>query len=190
MEHVTAFPLCWPEGWPRCKRPEYSRFQVTMGAARDGLMDEIRKLGGRQPVLSTDMPLRNDGLPYASRRPPDDQGVAVYFTYKKRQMVFACDQWRTIAENMRSIQKTIEALRGIERWGASDMMERAFTGFMALEDDSKKAWWSVLGVSPSSPAEDVKHAYRLAKSAAHPDNGGTAEQFQRVQDAWKEYQSQ
>ena len=184
---AQAYPLQWPEGWPRTARPESSRFKVTPGLARDCLLEEIRRLGGTLPIISTNQPLRQDGLPYASRRDLDDQGVAVYFTYKKRQMVFACDQWRTLAENMQAIRKTIKALRGIERWGASDMMERAFTGFEALRDQNSGKWWRVLGVAQDAPRATVESAYRAARARAHPDKGGSAEQFNRVQKAWESY---
>jgi hypothetical protein len=70
--------------------------------------------------------LRQDGLPYANRRAPSDTGAAVYFSYKGRQMCFACDKWQDVYDNIYAISKTIEALRGIERWGAGDMVEQAF----------------------------------------------------------------
>ena len=96
-------------------------------------------MGGSGVILSTNIPLRNDGLPYANSREPNDPGVAVYFQHKKREMCFACDAFKTVRENAYSIGKTIEALRGIERWGASDMMERAFRGFAALTSGSESA---------------------------------------------------
>ena len=74
-----AHPLAWPEGRPRTKRPQRSRFDVGFANARDELFDEIRRLGGSVPVLSTNVELRRDGLPYASRPEPDDSGAAVYF---------------------------------------------------------------------------------------------------------------
>jgi hypothetical protein len=47
-------------------------------------------------------------------------------------MCFACDRWDSVADNVQAIRKTIEALRGIERWGTGDMVQRAFAGFVAL----------------------------------------------------------
>ena len=130
-DSIAAFPLTWPENRPRTRAPEPSRFKVTLGAAINELQDEVQRLGGRDLVISSNLPLRRDGLPMASRSAPKDRGVAVYFTYKRKPMCFACDQWATVEENMRAIAKTIDTLRGIERWGSGQMVEQAFTGFLA-----------------------------------------------------------
>jgi hypothetical protein len=53
-------------------------------------------------------------------RARDDVGVAVYFSYRNQQRCFACDRWNRIQDNMQAISKTIEALRGIERWATGD----------------------------------------------------------------------
>ena len=142
-----AYPLSWPAGWARTvsHRREAGSFKVSLAKARDGLLKEITLLGGRHPIISSNLMLRGDGLPYAQQRRVDDCGIAVYFDYKKRQMCFACDRFTTIDANLRAIELTIAALRGIERWGASDMMDRAFTGFTAL-DAPTDHWSAVLGV--------------------------------------------
>ena len=132
-----AFPLSWPAGRKRTQYRERAKFDTTFARARDNIVREVGLLAGRygpdpQIVISTNIALRRDGLPLASQRQPDDPGVAVYFLYKKRQMSFACDRWEKIEHNMQAIAKTIEALRGIARWGTGDMLEAAFTGFTAL----------------------------------------------------------
>jgi hypothetical protein len=86
-------------------------------------------------------------------------------------MVFACDKWRTVQDNMRAIQRTIEAIRGIERWGASEMMERAFAAFEALPPP--KSCWDILGVRPGSPRDEIEAAYRAKAKRTHPDAGGS-----------------
>jgi len=119
-------------GKPRTAYPVRSRFDTIFARARDQVLHEIKLLGGSSPIISTNIPLRKDGVPYATYREPRDQGVAAYFTLKRRQMCFARDRWETISENMQAVSKTIEALRGIERWGSGSMVEQAFTGFVAL----------------------------------------------------------
>lgn len=47
------------------------------------------------------------------------------------QYVLACDLFNSVRLNMHSIGLTIEAMRQIERCGASSMLERAFRGFIA-----------------------------------------------------------
>jgi hypothetical protein len=175
---MERYPLHWPAGWPRAKSPQRSRFDITFVAARDGLFEEIGRMGGRYIVLSTNIELRRDGLPYANQPEPQDSGVAVYFERRGKQMVFACDRWDRVKDNMRAIQKTIEAMRGIERWGASDMMERAFEAFVALPSPAqKRSWREVLGFTAYEPVSptDVEHAYRARAKKAHPDVGGSDE---------------
>lgn len=133
--------------------------------------------------------LRNDGLPYANQRQPDDPGVAIYFEYKKRQMCFACDRWRKIEDNLQAVAKTIEALRGVARWGTGDMMESAFTGFTALPapgPTTARGWREVLGFPPdrTPPISEVESNYKYLRSQNHPDKGGSADKFNAVQAAW------
>lgn len=183
---IEAFPLSWPANWPRARYRTNSRFQnTTFAVERDLLMREVRLLGGQKVILSTNIPLRNDGLPYANRTKIQDPGVAVYFTYKQKSMVFACDRWDRIEDNMRAVLKTIEAIRGIERWGASDMMERAFTGFMALAAP-KTAWWEILGIPQGSGPEAIKNAYRALSMIHHPDRGGDPAMMAKINEAYRE----
>lgn len=166
-----AYPLSWPDGWKRVARRTRSRFEVSgFGRARDFLLAEIKRMGGSGVILSTNIPLRLDGLPYANSREPNDPGVAVYFRYGKRDMCFACDAFVTVRENAYAIAKTVEALRGIERWGASDMMERAFSGFAALT--AGESWWDVLECLPTADVDTINAQYRVRARSAHPDVAG------------------
>lgn len=175
FEGVTAYPLTWPEGWSRTKYRNRSRFDTAFTKARQELQGEIERLGGTYPVLSTNLELRLDGQPYANKAEPADPGVALYFLRKDRQMVFACDRWDRVKDNLWAIKKTMEAMRGIERWGASDMMDRAFSAFEALPAPGKavsQVWWRVLDVDQSATVEDIQRAYRaraklLQSTGAH-----------------------
>jgi hypothetical protein len=171
VEGAEAYPLHWPAGWPRSRAPQSARFDANFTAARDGLFAEIKRLGGTHIVLSSNIPLRRDGLPYAGQPQPTDRGVAVYFLRRSKQMVFACDRWNKVADNIRAIEKTIDAIRGVERWGASEMMERAFQAFEALP--APTSCWQVLGLSPGASEEAVQRAYRSKVREAHPDTGGS-----------------
>lgn len=180
---VEAFPLYWPDGWKRTEswRRQTSRFKTGFAVARDFLMAEIARLGGKNPVLSTNIPLRNDGLPYASAKEPQDTGVAVYFTYKNKPMCFACDRYRLTKENIHAIGLTVQALRGIERWGASDMMERAFRGFAVLPENASD-WRSTLGFRHGErpSIEQIESAFRGHAQVHHPDKGGDPAKFREL----------
>lgn len=180
---TEAYPLQWPHGRKRCERRqrEHAKFNVSFARARDNIVNEVKLLtGGRwgpdpMTVISSNVSLRRDGLPLANQRQPDDCGVAVYFLYKKRQMSFACDRWIKVEHNMQAIAKTIEALRGIARWGTGEMLEAAFTGFMALPaPGAAREWWEVLGVVRFATRDEISVAYRRLASLNHPDRGGSA----------------
>ncbi len=172
---TTAYPLTWPENWPRTIRRTISRFQVTFGQAHRDLIRELKSLGATNVVISSNMELRNDGLPYAAEanKKLADPGVAVYFLLKKRAMVMARDLYQTPAANLRCIGCAVHDLRMLEQHGGSFMMERAFSGFAALPNPSAaKPWWEVLGVSKNANPPDIIHAHRKLAQKYHPDNGG------------------
>jgi hypothetical protein len=114
-------------------------------------------------------------------REPVDSGVAVYFTRDQQQMVFACDKYDLLRDNMQAIAKTIQAMRGIERWGAGDMMNRAFSGFKALPAKASDGedCWQVLGLPPMSPANLVTLVHRDLARKLHA-NGSDSDDFARV----------
>jgi hypothetical protein len=178
---AEAFPLQWPEGWPRTaphRRESDNRFGgkvygLNMGRTRDQLIAELQRLGAGSVVISTNVALRNDGLPYATQKQISDPGVAVYFMLKKRPMVMAVDRYTSVAGNMRSLTLAIEAMRQLERHGGGTMMEHAFTGFAALAPpDWKKPWREVFGVQPDWRG-DITALYREKAKNRHPDAGGS-----------------
>ncbi len=188
---AEAYPLHWPAGWPKISKNLYrddARFNTSLAKARDGLMHELELMGANHIVLSTDIKLRQDGLPYASRKEPEEPGAAVYFEYQGKSMVFACDRWIGVKNNVQALRKTVEAIRGVERWSASDMMERAFSGFQALTDQSSGEWWAILSVSPTATYHEVESAFKQKRRDSHPDKpGGNHDLFVAVQQAWEYY---
>ncbi len=188
---VEAFPLQWPLNKPRTPghRRERSRFETSFTVARDTLLKEIKLLRGRAVVISTNVSLRRDGLPLAGQRTPDDPGVAVYFLDKNgKQKCVACDRWNKVEDNIQSIRKTIEALRGIDRWGTGDMVEAAFSGFTALPPAPPvRKWWHVLNVEPHWPTTTIHDRYKELALQRHPDRGGSHEAMSTLNTAYEEF---
>ena len=154
-------------------------FAGNFGRSRDLLMSQFRLMGvpAHTVVISSWLPLRRDGLPYAeqARRVLEDPGVAVYFMLRKRQMVMARDVYDTPFDNLHSLKIAIEHLRGLERHGGATMMERAFEGFAALPDQS--GWRTVLGFKRDDIVSlaDAEAAYRTGAKLCHADSGGSHE---------------
>lgn len=188
---TEAFPLQWPEGWPRTvpSRRRASRFGKNLGFSQiRKLQNELQLLGARNVVISSNVPLRQDGLPYASEtnRRYDDPGVAVYFTLKGKALSMARDVYYTPWENIRSLTLAINAIRSIERHGGSTMMERAFAGFAAIAPpDWKKPWREVFGVKPDWRG-DIQALYRQKARNRHPDVGGSDQLMAELNVAFSE----
>ena len=181
--NAEAYPLQWPAGWTRTPAHlrERSRYRVTQARSQDDLLHSLRLLGARYVTISTNVELRRDGLPYSNRRPPTDPGVAVYWERNGKPEVIACDSWATVGENIRAIGQAVDALRQLERCGASEILNRAFTGFSALPAASgatgPRTWREVLGLDGAGPrtVEQVEAAYRRLARERHPDAGGSHE---------------
>jgi len=194
MTDKTAFPLCWPDGRPRSgTRKTNHNFKTHFAKARDNCLLEIRRLGGTVPIISTNIRIKRDGFPEAVdwNKVIKDSGVAVYFKRNGKDLCFACDCWNHVQDNMHAITLTIEALRGIARWGTGDMMEAAFTGFLALPgigQSTASNWWDILGVPVNSSADQVREAYRILVKKHHPDAGGDPDLFIRLQGAFDQFE--
>lgn len=175
---TSRFPLAWPDGWPRtpaAARSHGNQFrtmathystmgtgswrsgkEITVEVARKKLIDELVRLGARSIVLSSNIPLRSDGMPRsdAARYRMDDPGVAIYFLHRGKQMAMACDRFDQL-----------------ERHGGGVMMERAFAGFAALPPP--RTCWEILGVSPGADRAAIDAAFRRLAHERHPDRGGS-----------------
>lgn len=182
-EPITAFPLTWPYGKRRHQsRRRSSAFKTNYDRTIREVKVEVARLGGSELLISSNLPLRRDGFPISARNPPSDPGVAVYFQRRSKPVCFACDRWPTVADNLHSIYLTINALRGIERWGSGEMMEAAFTGFVALP--APEQWFTILRVSVHATPDEIKLAHRRLV-AAHPEfrTGGAASELARINTA-------
>lgn len=192
IEDIDAYPLHWPDGYARTNRPQHSRFRdsTSFGSVRDGLIDELRKLGATKVIISTNIEINRSGLPYSGRREPIDSGVAAWFFMEKETRVIACDAWKTVRENLAALKNTVSALRGIDRWGASQILDRIFRGFSALPAPmiAQRAWREVMGLNSKNDLSQEEFAalYRSMLKERHPDHGGTAEQFQELQEAYRQ----
>ncbi len=185
---ASAYPLQWPEGWPRTPYPDQintNRFSTTFDRAKRQLFEEMRLLKATDVVISSWLPLNRDGTPRAdaARRKIEDPGVAVYFRLRGRDLVIARDAFMTVHDNLRSIGLSIEGLRQMERHGGAHMMDRAFTGFMAIEH---RDWRKVMGFAPGErpgPNSLMIRWKQLAKER-HPDSGGSEGQMSNLNVAY------
>lgn len=208
---AEAYPLTWPPGRPRtpggqrarakfhAQRRETSgvggythinRQPISLAVAVREVTGEMDRLRASHAVISTNLRLRRDGLPYSDQRKPDDPGVAVYFLKGGQQLCFACDRWDRVEDNLVAVAKTIEALRGVDRWGTGDMVQAAFTGFQAITAaPARRAWWVVLGVEQDATPAAVEARYRELSLEHHPDRGGNPDVMAELNGAIEDFRS-
>jgi hypothetical protein len=203
MEKPTeAYPLCWPAGWKRTpagsrtrakfRRAELQSSNIPGGSSwvrradltiADGtrrVLRELEQMGfNHGVVISSNLMLRNDGLPRSGQREPDDPGVAVYWGSGARSRCIAVDRYDRVADNLAAIAATLDAMRAIERHGGASILDRAFTGFTALPAPEQP--WQTLGLETSRPTrQQVEEAYRRLAMKHHPDRGGDEREMARI----------
>lgn len=207
MAEVTeAYPLTWPPGWPRTPagRRRSAKFVKGKGGLVNGgwvspkrldigdgigrILRELRAMGvpQRNIIVSSDLRLRQDGLPVSNQAHSHlDPGVAVYWHYgRQTQRCMAIDHYDRIADNLAAIAATIDAMRAIKRHGGAEILERAFSGFMALPAPAQQEQpHQILGVDENATAAEINYAYRRMAQQCHPDMGGSHEAMARINQA-------
>lgn len=210
---IEAYPLSWPPGRPRTKNRTRAIFHrrenetyrrgdgstytstrskpLSVADSRDRVIGELSKFGARGIIISSNLRLRNDGLPMSAQREPDDPGVAVYFQLDKHPHSLSCDRWDRAADNLAAIAKHVEAMRGQIRWGVADVAAM-FAGFKALPGaiitpvsmttEDAAAFISTLIGAGDRGAENIRlspdtfrSCYREAAGRLHPDKNGGIE---------------
>jgi hypothetical protein len=202
--NTPAYPLQWPVGWKRTSPARQTRAafgvrertegyrplrDLTIEQATRRVRDALDRMGIRERdfTISTNLKLRQDGYPYSQQPKVSDPGVAVYWIDGKETRCMAVDRYDRIADNLAAVAATLEAMRAIERHGGAEILNRAYVGFAALPGPSNKdpEWWIVLGLQQGAHGVSVTDAYRRLRSQHHPDRGGDAEEFQRIERAYR-----
>lgn len=194
MQVKQEYPLLWPVGYKRTPSSNiyYSRFRQSLNSAQAKLKKEVKSLNGLDLIISTNIRVRrSDGDFYATdlNKTIDDAGVAIYFKYGKKDVAMCCDKYKKVWENIYALARSLQAIRQIARDGVSDFIERSFTGFAALPEAGSIILydiWDELGlVTKPDNVETVKAAYRIKAKTKHPDQGGSDEDFARLNDAYQ-----
>lgn len=175
---IQAYPLQWPQQFPRAGKKDASRFNTTLPAALRKVQDSLRlfaKDSGKvlgSVVISSNYSLGTEN--------PADPGVAVYFMWDGLHVCIPVDRYPKIADNLTAIHHVIEARRVELRHGTLALVRASFSGFAALPPpEPGKSWRAVLGIRAASviTKDDVQAAYRRLASLRHPDVGGTDDQM-------------
>ncbi|MFN3652592.1 MAG: molecular chaperone DnaJ [Armatimonadota bacterium] len=201
MLDVRFQPLTqWP-GAPRSQRKP-SRFRVMFPAILDDLERELEYLGARDILIQIAVEpkdIRNDGWPRSGAR-PSHPGVILNFAAGRVPYQFACDTYDDWQDNLRAITLTLQALRAVDRYGATQHREQ-YRGFAALPpgegapesqpeamtlDQAAKLLAELGGFTAGAllaDAEVVRIAWKRAADRLHPDRGEDGAKFLRAQKA-------
>lgn len=196
------YPLQWPALKPRT--PETARKNgsfatrknsdrnypqtqpVSLTQAVERLQAEMQRFGVDDAVLSTNVPLRLDGMPRGGLAQPTDPGACLYFVLRGKAHALPCDRFTKVEQNIAAIAAHIEATRAIERYGVADVGELfQFAALPSPGQDTARGWRTVLGWTegdrPTLPQVDA--TYRRLAANAHPDRGGDAERMAEINEA-------
>lgn len=201
MKTIPAYPLQWPAGWERTPESHrtWGRFgkrdsrgsllDVNIADAVDRVRDQLRMLGISDDniVISTNLKTGRNGFPLTDQAQPKDTAVAVYWIDRTgNPRCMATNRYHKVADNLAGIAASLEAMRTLERHGSAEILNRAFSGFAALEAPQEDPWHQVLGVPANADKQAVEAAWRRLRSTCHPDKpGGSAQAFQRAQAAYE-----
>lgn len=134
---------------------------------------------------------RRDGMPKANAR-VGHPGVVVSFESDHGSLRYATDKFTSWQDNVRGIALSLQALRAIDRYGVTRRAEQ-YVGFRALPAPAAEftsvdeaVWWMQekarshgLDVSTYPPPK----VYRFLARRFHPDAGGLAEDWERLDQA-------
>jgi len=201
FEAIT--PAYWPRGAARTDALDriHGRFRTTWGSIMADLDRELWQAGASDVVVQIDCPavdIRGDGMPKSDAR-VRSPGVVLRFTHPSQgPVIYPCDAYVDWWSNFRAIVLTLEALRAVDRYRVATAGQQ-YAGFRQIASTSGEPG----PLSPEAAAEIIAEhsgieseailmyqsvrtaAVAKALRAAHPDTGGTAEQFDLVSRAKK-----
>lgn len=187
---INAYPLHWPQVFPRATRRDGGGFKTTLSGALTNVEESLR-------LFARDSEKRIEGLVISSNvtlgaQRPSDPGVAVWFTWDGLQVCIPVDRYSSVEANLQAIHHIIEARRVELRHGTLALVRASFTGFKALPapgNSTSRGWREVLGVDPTeNDLAKVRERYRKLSAIHHPDKGGRADAMAELNWAWAQAQ--
>lgn len=206
---VRFRPWTWVgPGTPPDKRRSRYTFKAEWSATLDLLDRELYMIGASDIVIECglrEQDIRTDGWPKQKYNQPEHPGVRLSFASKFGPLQYATDTFETLAANLRAIALSLEALRKIDRYGVSRRGEQ-YTGWKALPAGStpappppamsrEDAITTILRLAKWSVGDPLNRAglirpgdlrdtiFARARRLAHPDTGGSDEEFKLYQQA-------
>ena len=167
----AAFPLTWPEAFPRAKARERGQFKTALPAALKNVQTSLRLFASDSRKALANVVLSSNVTLGTSK--PSDPGVAAWFMWDGLSVCIPVDRYETVEANLQAIHHVLEARRVELQHGTLALVRATMQGFIALPKPSGRKWWTVLGVTESAKPEQIEAAFRNLALARHPDRGGS-----------------
>ena len=176
---ASAYPLHWPEGWSRSKRPSKSQFKTSLSGSLNNVNKSL-EMFAKDSGHKIENVLISSNVTLGQQR-PNDAGVAVYFSWDGISTCIAVDRYATCEENLQAIHHCIEAERVKLRHGGINLVRAAFRGYAALPPGtggrSVEDWRKVFDVTEAihnstGALAHVEKRYKQLAAKYHPDKPG------------------
>lgn len=189
--------------WPGERTKEWERkraqFRSSWSKNMKDLERELRFLGVKSVVFEADTDesqIRLDGMLRADAK-VRSPGIIVSFESKHGPLRYPCDAFTRWEDNLRAICLALESLRRVDRYGVTKNAEQ-YRGWKALpgngiqEPGLQSAMDAAYFLSDYSDAKAddivsspvlIDAAYKRAAMKLHPDRGGSAQEFAKLEQA-------
>ena len=166
---TQAYPLTWPEGFPRTRSPrEKGSFRTALNAALHNVQNSL-KLFAQDSRMPLDQVVISSNVTLGVNN-PSDPGVAVWFRWDNTQVCIPVDRYATVEANLQAVHHIVEARRTELRHGGLQIVRATFTGFKLLPAPN---WRATFKLKADATLDDAEKAYRRLAARAHPDHGGS-----------------
>lgn len=176
--------------WPAHRKPTTGRagdtFRASLGETMDKLDAELRRIRATDVVVEIDVSdrdLKATGEPMARASVRRTPGVVLHYKDKEgRAVTMPADRYRTWQANVRALALTLEALRAVDRHGATSSGEqyRGWTALPAITtptmttDKAARTIVSFAGANFSesrvlASVDEARRALQHAFAKTHPD---------------------
>jgi hypothetical protein len=95
----------------------------------------------------------------------------------------AIDRYTSVEDNLAAVAATLSYIRGIERHGGAEILDRAFQGFTALpEKAGGRSWRDVFGVGPNDHlnVDAIRTRFNALAHQRHPDKNNQSKESEEA----------
>lgn len=198
----------WPQTATHPRERKLRPFRSTYAESLSLLEYELTRLNAKEAVIQIAVDgddLRRDGMPRSDAK-PRHPGVIISFESKFGPLQYACDNCAAWQDNIHAIALTLERLRLADLYGVAKRGEQ-YKGWTALpgprpaqpmtreqvkREQASRTIIELSSLDVTSPEtfflkqgreDEQRAALRAAIRRAHPDSGGSHEEFLRLQKA-------